>query len=67
MTKEERDNVIHRELKIITALDVIENTMREIRAQLAYLTDEVCKATRKDEPQTDVYDYKGNGKWERSE
>lgn len=21
----------------------------------------------KDEPQTDVYDYKGNGKWERSE
>ena len=23
-------------------------------------------ADRKDEPQTDVYDYKGNGKWERS-
>ena len=25
------------------------------------------KWTPKDEPQTDVYDYKGNGKWERSE
>ena len=56
MTKEERDNVIHRELKIITALDVIDNTMREIRAQLMYLTDEVCKATRKDEPQIDIED-----------
>ena len=27
----------------------------------------VPKADRKTEPQTDVYDYKGNGKWERSE
>ena len=50
MTKEERDNVIQRELKIITALDAIENATREIRTQLMYLTDEVCKATRKDEP-----------------
>lgn len=29
--------------------------------------DKDINVRSKDEPQTDVYDYKGNGKWERSE
>ena len=35
----------------------------EYGGNVAYVID----ADRKDEPQTDVYDYKGNDKWERSE
>lgn len=29
--------------------------------------EEAMELRRKDEPQTDVYEYKGNGKWERAD
>ena len=31
------------------------------------LFSEICRFEPKDEPQTDVYDYKGNGKWEQTD
>lgn len=64
--------MIEQDIKLLEhcVLD-LQHRVQALEAQVKKLQRRVItlavQAEHKDEPQTDVYDYKGNGKWERSE
>lgn len=67
ITMQEADYLADEFLKD-TPCDRMWDAMRALRDFYETVTSEAVEvADRKTEPQTEVYDYKGNGKWERSE